>query len=319
MTFSHSLDPSSSPGSTTARVAPPISDHLVRLFVIALFAATAFRNLQQPGLYGDEAWAPVQPARLYLGLPAVDTAPLRYVRLFGHSLPFMPSDYIGPVQGYIFFFAFVLFGLSVPVIRITTSLAGLAGVLCFHAFARLHFGRLAATAAALLLATDLTYLLMTRHDFGVISFCLFAQSASLWLLSLWKRDRKGKHLFFGALLLGLGLTQRMNFLAFIAAVAVSLLIAYGRSIRPTCREASLAGLGFLAGAWPVLLYNAVTHGAALAREKVLASALARPSIPRSLPELAAWIQGLPASLEQRVATARLLLDGSSVADYILGD
>jgi len=300
------------------RVDPPISDHLVRLLLIGLFALTAFRNLRQPGLYGDEVWTAVQPAKLYLGLPGDDASPLRYVRLFGRSLPFMPGDYIGPVQGYVLFLAFVLFGLSATVLRVTTSLLGLAGVLCFHAFVRQHFGRLAAAAAALLLATDLNYLLLTRHDFGVISFCLFAQSAALWLLSRWARDRQWKHLFFGACALGLGLTQRINFLAFIVAVGVSFFL-FCRTIRPTRREAFVAGAGFLVGAWPVLVFNALTRGAALAMEKQIAVTSSRASIPRSLSEVANWIQALPGALEDRIATARLLLDGSLVATFILGD
>jgi 4-amino-4-deoxy-L-arabinose transferase-like glycosyltransferase len=260
------------------RAALTASDLLCLGLIVATFSWICFRNIRQPGFYGDEAWPSVEAARFVWGKDAV-RPPSRYrLELFGRALPKMLNTYIGPVEAYVLAVPFAIFGVSVPVQRATTGGVGLLGVLLFYFLARGEFGRLAAAASALLLASDLSLVLATRCDWGPVGFAFLAKVAALLLLLLWRRGRRPWLLLSGCLALGLGLSYKFDFLGAIAAVAVAGAIFYGRGLRLRMREAGLAIAGFLLGAWPVILYNVVTRGNTLRSGVGMSRAAAHPAL-----------------------------------------
>jgi 4-amino-4-deoxy-L-arabinose transferase-like glycosyltransferase len=223
------------------------ADLLALGLVVAAFSWIAFRNIRQPGLYGDEAWMGVSAARFAWGAAPAGLSPWK-IRVFGHVLPTMLNSYVGPVKGYILAAAFSFFGVSVPVLRGTTASVGLLGVVALYFLARQQFGRLAAAASTLLLATDLSFVLAVRCDWGPVDFAFFARVAAILLLLSWQRNRgRRRLLFLASLLLGLGLSFKLDFLGTIAAVVVAWAVFYGVRFRPRSREAALAAGGFLLG------------------------------------------------------------------------
>ncbi|PYS59118.1 MAG: hypothetical protein DMF76_17375 [Acidobacteria bacterium] len=116
--------------------------------IVVTFSWICYRHLAQPGPYGDETWA----------------ASFAILFLRGKALPFMPSDYIGPISVYFLAGFFAVFGITLSVMRVATSLVGLLGILATYLLLKREFGRLAAVTTSLFLATDLTYVLAMRHD-----------------------------------------------------------------------------------------------------------------------------------------------------------
>jgi len=246
---------------TRSTSASPARDGLALVLVVATFSWIAFRNIRQPGYYGDEALAAPAAARFVWGRTVSVPHPAGRVAFAGHVFPQMLNSYIGPVKAYILAAGFRLFGVNVPAQRATTGGVGLLGVVALYFLARREFGRLAAAASALLIASDLSLALATRCDWGPIDFSFFAKIASISLLLFWQRNRtRPAALFFGSLLLGLGLSYKFDFLGTIAAVALAGIVFYGKGLRPRMGELAAAAGGFLLGAWPILLYNIVTRG-----------------------------------------------------------
>ena len=239
--------------------------------VAAVFSWICFRNIRQPGLYGDEAWATIAAARFAWGTPG-DPAAHHKLVVFGHAVPMMLNPYTGPVKAWILISSFALFGVSVPVIRATSGAVGLLGIAALYFLCRLEFGRLAAAAVALLAASDVSLALALRCDWGPIDFAFFARTASMLLLLAWRRNRGHPVLLFaGSLLLGLGVCYKFDFLGSVAAILLAGAIAWGGRLALRLREAGVAILGFLAGSWPILLYNIVYAGATFRTGQEIAS------------------------------------------------
>jgi 4-amino-4-deoxy-L-arabinose transferase-like glycosyltransferase len=275
--------------------------------VVATFSWICFRNILQPGYYGDEAWQAVEAARFVWGKAAVHPAYFYRLEIFGHVLPKMLNmlnTYIGPVNAYVLAVPFSIFGVSVPVQRATTGAVGLLGVVALYFLARREFGRLAAAASALLLASDLSLALAMRCDWGPVDFAFPARVASILLLLAWRRNRAPWLLFLGSLLLGLGLSFKFDFLGTIAAVAVAGAVCYGRGLHARVREAAVAAGGFLLGAWPILLYNAMTRFNTLRTGAKMSRASAHEAI------------GL--AVVHRLRTLEDLLNGG-VGQFMLGE
>lgn len=192
-----------------------VLDILAILFLIVLFSILEFRHLHHPGLYGDEAWGAVPSVRFSLGRPVIDAAPFRQFEIFGYSFPFMANYYTGPIKTYILAVAFYLFGTSVDTLRVTMGLVGLTAVIGLFLALRTEFGRLTAFCAGILLATDLSYVLLVRGDWPPFAFAAVARTFSLYfLIGWWRRVGHLYMLFAGMLVLGLGLTHKADFFKF---------------------------------------------------------------------------------------------------------
>ena len=251
------------------------SDVGILAAIAAVYSWICFRNIRQPGLYGDEAWAAIAAARFVWGTPA-DPAAHHKLVVFGHAVPMMLNPYTGPVKAWILITSFALFGVSVPVIRATSGMVGLLGIAALYFLARSEFGRLAAAAVALLAASDVSLALALRCDWGPIDFAFFARTASMLLLLAWRNNRSHPVLLFaGTLLLGLGVCYKFDFAGTAVAILLAGAIAWGGRLGLRLRDAGIALLGFLAGSWPILLYNVVYPAATFRAGQEIASSAER--------------------------------------------
>ncbi len=293
----------------------------VALLVIALlFAWLGLRYLDHPGPYEDELWSAAQAARFVLGAPITDPVLGRPVVIFGHAAPFMLNAYVGPVKTYLLMPLFALFGVNVMVMRLTTSLVALVATWLVYLLMRREFDRVAALTSGVLLATDLNWVLMTRNDWGPVALGGLARVVAVYALLGWRRqpNRRGL-LSLACLTLGLGLAHKFDFLSFVVACAISFALVYGRDLRVGARELAVAGGSFVVGAWPVLWLNLVTGGVTLRESESIARGVGQVAFPHSLADLGPYLAGLPTVAQARVATLRVLLDGTSTANWMLGE
>ena len=99
------------------------------------------------------------------------------LRLLHHDIPLMVMTYIGTLKTLLYWPLFAIFGpgfLAHPlqaawVLRLPTVLAGAATVFIFYYLAERSAGRRTAVIAAILLASDPTFLLTNTFDWGPVA------------------------------------------------------------------------------------------------------------------------------------------------------
>jgi len=287
-------------------------DAVLLLLLVAGFGSLGFRKLEQPGLYEDEAFAATPAIKLLTGNPETGAT---QITAFGRAWPVMRSSYFGPVKIYLLAAAFWIFGISVSVLRATTALFGLAGVVLLYGILRRELGRVPAFASAMLLATDVDYVVATRCDWGPVAFSLLAQVAVLGALLAWVRNPPSRLApALAGLAMGLGLSHKLDFAACAAATTLAVLLLYGNRLREQRRGAFLAAVFLCAGAAPVLLYTVMTRGEPLRTARAMAASHGNQSFPPT----ASQLLGLPGALRERVGILGALLRGTAIPDWILG-
>ncbi|MBV9169074.1 MAG: glycosyltransferase family 39 protein, partial [Chloroflexi bacterium] len=295
------------------------ADVAALLAILAVFSFVCFQQLTEPGLYEDEAWSATPAVRMVMGRSQIDVGAYHQFTAFGHVLPYMRNGYVGPVKTLLVAATFSAFGISVFVLRATTSLVGLATVLILYVFVRREFGRAAALAAALLLATDLSYVLAVRDDWGPVALGMLARVLSLALLFAWYRARTRTALLCAAMFtLGIGVTHKVDLAAFVLSILAAGALVFGRQLRVRWPEAIAALASFAAGVWPVVLYNVLTQGGTLQEGERLAQGSLATRDPLSPEGLWLVVQALPSAFSQRVSLLDGLLSGTGIADWLSG-
>lgn len=250
-----------------------LPDLLALLVITLAFSNVGFRNLDLPGIYEDEAWSATAAVKFLAGNPFVGAIDHGQFRLFGRAWPFMSAAYVGPVKSYLLIAAFSVFGISVPVLRATTASLGLLTAFAVYGLMRWRFGRFAAFAAAMLLATDLTFVLGVRCDWGPVAFSLLMSVAFAWALLAWTETPDSLWIpSLAGLFLGLGVLQKLDFLAPAAALFLAFCCVWPRlPLRKPKSVVLLATVALLAAS-PILAYNVLTRGETVRVGRELADA-----------------------------------------------
>lgn len=286
--------PAAPPRSVAARPLPdnarpaaahlPLAlDWLIVALALALFLGVAAYHWRLPGLYNDEAYDVVPAMQLVLGQP-VDLNRGVGLHLFGRDFPLMISDYQGVSSMYVVLPLFALFGPGVGPVRAMTIGFGAIAVILTYLLGRRLFGRPAGVVAALLLATNPSFIFWSRVGVYVVNQIVPLALGAALAFMVWRRGGRAGWLFFAALLAGIGLSTKILFIWFIlaaasAGVAVWLvdwlwpLDATGQSRRRRSLRAKLnerpafamrdllwGTLGLLLGAAPLIAYNLASGG-----------------------------------------------------------
>ncbi|NJN93787.1 MAG: phospholipid carrier-dependent glycosyltransferase [Anaerolineales bacterium] len=236
--------------------------------IILLYASLSFYQIDLPGLHYDEAFEAVPALQLWQG-QAVSSFRSSGLILGGRLFPLMTQDYIGALNTYAAIPFIALLGATPAALRVMSILTGAITLGLTYLLAQQLSGeRWAGLIAALLLAVDPTFIFWNRQGIFVtaITAAIGLAATLCWLL----RIRKGGWGWTaaGAFFLGLGLYAKLLFLWLIAALAgaVILLNLFQWLKRPPTAalsfktDVALAIPAFLAGCWPLLVYNFQTGG-----------------------------------------------------------
>jgi hypothetical protein len=218
----------------------------------------ALPQIERPGLYYDEAFLAQQardfaePARIGSHAPST-----RSVWILGRSYPLRNAAYLGSLKSQLTIPSLALFGASPRVLRTTTLVFGLLGLLLGMLWAQRIFGAQVATIAGLLIATDPSFYFLSQFEWGPFTTGLLCRSGGFLLLTVgWKRDRSGLFLLAG-LVLGLGVYSRVDFAVILAAAGLALLLFHPHLVRELAgarrRQALMGLLGFALTATTTLL------------------------------------------------------------------
>lgn len=224
-----------------------MKDRALPFALAALFLALGSFVLDLPGVQADEA--------LFAGVLFDPKVPPVNVRLVFWRFPAMVFPYIGTLKTGIFTLFWRVFEPSSATVHLP---ALLIGALSIYIFARLLQRLQQPLWAAVLLATDATYLFTIRCDWGPVALQhLFALSGAYSVVR-YAQSQRLQWVALAGFLFGLGFWDKITFLWILAALAAGLLATARNLIKI---KPLTIGLGtFLAGCYPLLVYNWKTGG-----------------------------------------------------------
>jgi 4-amino-4-deoxy-L-arabinose transferase-like glycosyltransferase len=187
------------------------------------------------------------------------------VRLFHHDVPLMVMTYIGTLKTLLYWPLIAIFGSNFQahplsaawVLRLPTVLAGALTVWLFFYLTKRSAGNNAAVVAALLLASDPTFLLTNTFDWGPVALeHLLLVTACLFLVK-YAQDGVERDLPLGFFFLGLALWNKAVFVWALAGLILATVSVFRRELSKmiTRRHLTTAAAGFLIGSLPFVIYN----------------------------------------------------------------
>ncbi|MFN8535513.1 MAG: glycosyltransferase family 39 protein [Dehalococcoidia bacterium] len=236
------------------------------LAAVAAFLLLATEQLSLPGLYYDEAADAVPAMQIVLDQP-IELSRGANVELFGRQWPLMVMEYVGSVSTYAIVPAILWLGVTPEAVRAAPIAGGVLTLLLSWGFLRQAFGPLVAVSAVWLVAIHPSFIFWTRQGIHVSSLMTVCSVGATWLGLGWWRGGGSWRLAPAAFLLGLGISIKLLFVWYVAALVGTALLLRPPllSRRPLVRGWDLPMLvlavpAFLAGASLIILYNVQTQG-----------------------------------------------------------
>ncbi|HTU79967.1 MAG TPA: glycosyltransferase family 39 protein [Solirubrobacteraceae bacterium] len=211
--------------SPTRRLSEAVGDRMkwVASAVVALstgfFLLANGAGLSDPGLQYDEL--------LFVNGALGDPYPYHdFIYREALGIPTMLMPYIGALKAWLYAPIFSVFGVSVDTIRIPAILLAALALVCVVALIYRLMGSWPAMLLAVLLATDPVYGAVSRADWGPI--VLSAVFRVLALLAYFAFVRRGsvRYLWLLVIALTLGLFNKLDYVWFIAALAIAALVVH---------------------------------------------------------------------------------------------
>jgi hypothetical protein len=219
-----------------------------------LFVGLGLAVIRYPGIQNDEALfaTPLFAPRYWFSA----------IRLFRHSIPTMLMSYMGTLKTLLYWPWFHIWPPSAMSIRFPVLLAGAASVWLTFLLARRVSGHTVAAVTALLLATDVSFLLTSCFDWGPVALQHALLVSGVFLLVKFHQDGRNWALYLGFYLLGLGLWDKALFVWMLAGLVVAAVSVFPKEIirHLSLRRLTLSFLCFVLGAFPLVYYNLKHHG-----------------------------------------------------------
>jgi 4-amino-4-deoxy-L-arabinose transferase-like glycosyltransferase len=232
----------------------------VLLAFLAAYLALELSDLRVPGLYYDEMIQVVPALAVARGdlWSTVNWLPSTEISVFGRDVPLMTMPYMGALKTIIFIPIVGLAGTTPESVRAVTVAIGACSLLATFAFARRTVGLAAALLTVAFLATDLSFVVYVRTDYGPTALMMLLKTVAMWQLAVWWQEGRLRSLALGGLALGLGVYDKANFLWIVAGMAgAALLVAPRALLARASLRVCLVALGALAlGVAPLVYYNA---------------------------------------------------------------
>lgn len=215
---------------------------LVLAGALAFLGLCTLTAIARPGLQYDEA--------LFVNAALGGHYP-NFVssRLFG--VPTMVMPYSGALKSWLYYPLFKLVGVSVTSIRLPVVALLVATTVIAFQFSRRLLGAWPAALLALLMATDPAFMTMAKADWGPVALSAFFRIVALAAYFAWARTQRSRWLWVLAGAIVLGVFNKLDFLAFAAALGVAAVVVDHRGIAERLRGRllpnglPLAALGML--------------------------------------------------------------------------
>ena len=194
-------------------------DYLV-FFPMAIYFLLASFKISQPGLYYDEIFF----ANAAKGI--IDPNPYGFVFLKIGNVPLFLMSYIGALKAYFYYPIFLIFGVSPLTIRLPVIVVSTLAIYFFYKAISLYFNKPIALVSVAMLATDPSFLSVTRFDLGPNVPEFFIKALCMYFFILYLKVRKNKYLFFIFFSMAAGIFNKLHFIWFINSFFLAALVVY---------------------------------------------------------------------------------------------
>ena len=220
-----------------------------------LFLCLGAIFLPYPGVQNDEAifGQPLYPPYYFEGA----------VHLFRTDVPTMLMSYLGTLKAGLYALLFHMWRPSITSVRVPMLVVGAITVWLTFLLMRRLSGARAGLVAAILLATDASFLLTTCFDWGPVALQHLLLVSGVLLLVRSYQDGGRWSYALAFLLFGLALWDKSLFVWALTGLGAGLLAANPRALLRSLRPMKIATalLCLALGALPLILYNIDKSGA----------------------------------------------------------
>jgi hypothetical protein len=220
------------------------------LALCVLFLVAGSLWIWRPGIQQDEA---LFAAGIYPPISDQNS-----IRVFKHRVPLMVMTYVGTLKATIYRgLVFPFFEPSAVSVRVPALLIGTLSVWLFYRLTLRVLGTWGALFGTALLATDASYLLTIRWDWGPVALQHLCLIGGVLGVVRFSNGEGLRWLAAGFFLFGLGMWDKALFSWSLIGLGVATLLVAPHVVRELLRprNAAIAAAAFLAGALPLLIYN----------------------------------------------------------------
>lgn len=225
---------------------PERADRLALVFCF-LFVAVASVWLGETGVQNDEALFAAGIYGPYLDAPLV----------FGKPFPTMVMTYVGALKSHLYRPIFRYWKPSPASVRFPGILLGALTVWLFYLLLKRTLGIRTALIGTALLATDASFVLTTRWDWGPVVIQHLCLVGGVLALVRFEQGRKLRWLALGCFVFGLGIWDKAIFLWSLVGLTCAVLAVFPMRFLALFKRRTVlvASLAFLSGAAPLIAYN----------------------------------------------------------------
>ncbi|HWP85542.1 MAG TPA: glycosyltransferase family 39 protein, partial [Terriglobia bacterium] len=205
--------------------------------------------LPLPGIQQDEA---VFVAPYLSGVPIFFS-----IQLGDVPVPVMALEYVGMTKSWLYWPIFAIWEPGVWSMRLPVCFVGVLTLLVFAATVRRASSGPLAVCAALLLATDATFLLTNTFDWGPVCLLLLATAGISFFLQRFVATGRRGLLAAAFFIAGVAVWHKALFFAVLVGMAAGWVTAFHEQVRPRLvwRNFVVASLAFCLGAAPLIAFN----------------------------------------------------------------
>lgn len=197
-----------------------VRNNLVLVFISVYFLFSIIK-IEHPGVNNDQ-------------LMFVNTATLNPDNMFlwksWHEIPVMVFPYIGALKSYLYMPIFSLFGVNIWSIRLPQIILICVSWFLLYKTLNLAFNKRLAILTILFLSLDPSIIAYSKIDQGPTVLEFFLKILAVYLLYLYLSTKKLIFFFSIYPVLALGIFNKLNFIWFINAFMISLIIFYGQRL-----------------------------------------------------------------------------------------
>ena len=220
-----------------------------------MFLALGIALLPMAGVQNDEA--------LFSAPYYQENARQFCMTVFHKRIVLMVMSYIGTLKTALYGPIFAVFGANAWSVRLPMILVGAITICIFYYLVQRSAGPKVALLAAILLATDPSFLLTNTFDWGPVALEHFFLVTGCFLVLRSVQESRDvnsnamRDLGLGFFLFGLGLWNKAIFAWALTGLAIAAAAVFWPELRrvATIRRVTIAGMAFLFGALPFVVYN----------------------------------------------------------------
>jgi 4-amino-4-deoxy-L-arabinose transferase-like glycosyltransferase len=222
------------------------ADRLALVFCL-LFVALASLWISEVGIQSDEA---LFAAGIYPPFPDAPT-------LIGKPFPLMVMSYVGTLKSHLYRPILAVWPPSAASTRLPGVVLGGVTVWLFYVLLKRTLDVRTALFGAILLATDSTFALTTRWDWGPAVLQRLCLVAGMLGVVRFAESRRSGWLVAGFFVFGLGMWDKALFVWSLAGLGFAVLVVFPGRVKAllNARTLAVACASLAAGAAPLIWYN----------------------------------------------------------------